>query len=56
MAALKSGWNQFEQDRVVVVLDQRSGEDGMWEGGVMTDRGMLHVTYTAREGLVVTKA
>lgn len=53
---LKSGWNQFEQDRVVVVLDQRSGEDGMWEGRLMADRGMLHVRYSAKEGLVVTKA
>jgi hypothetical protein len=54
--ALKSGWNQFEQDRVVVVLDQRSGEDGTWGGGLMTDRGLLRVTYSAREGLVVMKA
>ena len=53
---LKSGWNLFEQDRVVVVLDQLSGEDGIWEGRMMTDRRMLRVTYSATEGLVVTKA
>lgn len=54
--ALKSGWNKFEQERVVVVLDQRPGEDGTWEGGLMTDRGMLRLAYSASEGLVVTKA
>ena len=52
---LKAGWNQFEQDRVVVVLDAAPEVDGMWEGRLMTDRGPIWLGYSVAEGLVVTR-
>lgn len=52
---LKAGWNQFEQDRVVVVLDAVTDEGGRWEGRLMSDGDSIRVTYSVAEGLVVAK-
>lgn len=52
---LKARWNQFEQDRVVVVLDPVPEADGTWEGRLMADGGSIRLGYSEAEGVVVTK-
>lgn len=53
---LKTKWNRFEQDRVVVVLDPLAGDGGKWEGRLTTERGTLRVGYSVADGLVITHA